>query len=425
MIKTIKINEYGNNKIITNKKESIEFLNPQKIFIPLLDNEIKYNSLVTEDDYVKVYQVIAKSEKFDIPIHSPISGRVISVNHKMWTNSGKLISCLVIENDFLEKKLFSDYILEELSREKILLKIKESGIIGMGGAGFPTYIKYQANDINTLIINCCECEPFITCDYRLIIEHPMKLINGIHYGLIATNAKKAIIAVKKYNKELIKVLCNYIDNKISVVPVPDKYPVGWERYLVYKIIKKKYDKIPSEVNCVVSNASTIVAINEAVKYNKPLIERMVTITGLCLKSPVNIYCKIGTNVDEILEYIDGFKKKYHKKHMIAGGVMTGKSIIDENLIVTKTLNSVIINPHLHEQEVFNCIGCGKCSYVCPSKLTPTEIHKYYRLKDYDELTKLCAQNCIQCGLCSYICPSRIDLSFFTLKAKDLVKRGKK
>ena len=373
---------------------------------------------------MKVGQVVAISEKFNIPIHSSISGFVRTINQKMWTNSGKLIPCAVIENDYLDSEINIEKI-TEFNRENILKRIEDAGIVGMGGAGFPTFIKYKAENIETLIINCCECEPFITCDYRLMLEYPLKLINGIHYALLATNADRAVIAVKKYNIKLINTLKKYCDEKISIFTIKDKYPVGWERYLVDKIIKKKYYKIPSEVNCIVSNASTIVAINDAVKHNRPLMERMVTITGYSLKNPVNVYCKVGTNISEIIDYIEGIKNKYHRNNIIVGGIMTGKSIIDDNIVVTKSLNSIIINPHLDKQDyMLNCIGCGKCSNVCPSKLTPTEIQKYLKFKNKEELEKLGAQNCIQCGLCSYICPSRINLSFSTLKAKEFVLRGR-
>lgn len=423
MIKTIKITEHKDNKKLTANQYSKTFLTPEYIYIPLYDNNDEYESLIKENDIVKIGEVVAISKKFKIPIHSSISGTVTSLSKKMWTNNGKLINCIEIKNNYKEESLI-EYNNKKIDRQTILNIIKESGIIGMGGAGFPTNIKYNNDNINTLIINACECEPFITCDYRLIMDQTLKLINGIHYALIATNAKEAIIAIKKDKIDAIELLKEYIDDKIKLYLVDDKYPVGWEKYLVTKITKKNYDKLPIEVNCIVSNVSTIIAIDEAVKYNKPLIERMVTFTGYCLNAPINVYCKIGTNIEEIINYISGIKHKYHKKHLIAGGAMTGKSISGDNLIVTKTLNSIIINPYLRKQnEIEVCIGCGKCSYICPTKLTPTQIIKYYSLKDIEELKQLKSTSCISCGLCSYVCPSRIDLTFLTTRAKEFVLRG--
>ena len=172
------------------------------------------------------------------------------------------------------------------------------------------------------------------------------------------------------------------------------------------------------------NIQTIIAIYNAVKYNLPLMKRAVTITGYCLDKQVNINLKIGTNIEEILNNVCMIKHKYQKINLIAGGPMTGKSILSTNLIVTKTLNSVIINPCLeNETKCLPCIGCGKCAEVCPVKLTPTEIIKYYNKKDINQLKSLKADYCIRCGLCSYICPSRIELTINTSKASDFVKRG--
>ena len=423
MIKTKRINELRNNKNITAYKHSKAFITPKYIYIPLYDNNEEYEVFVNINDKVKIGQKIAISKKYNIISHSSISGVVTSLNKKMWTNNGKYVECVEIENDYKEESIIK-YENNPVTKENIISSIFDSGIVGMGGAGFPTYIKYSNDNIHTLIINACECEPFITCDYRLIIEQTLKLINGIHYALIALNASKAIIAIKKDKKEVIDLLSQLLDDKIEIVKVKNSYPVGWEKYLVNKIVKKNYEKIPLEVNTIVSNVSTIIAINEAVKYNKPLIERMVTITGYCLNEPINVYCKIGTSIHEILDYIGGIKHKYHKKHLIAGGAMTGKSLVSEELIVTKTLNSVIINPYLKNKNEINiCIGCGKCSYVCPAKLTPTLIMKNYSLKNTEELKQLNAINCIGCGLCSYICPSRIDLTFLTVKAKEFLIRG--
>ena len=423
MIKTKKITEYNDNKNLTSYKHSKTFLTPKYIYIPLHDNIDEYELLVNLYDNVKIGQKIAVSKKFNILSHSSVSGVVTSINKKMWINTGKLVECIEIENDYKEDSLIK-YKNYQITKETILSCIFDSGIVGMGGAGFPTYIKYNNDHINTLIINACECEPFITCDNRLIMEQSLKLINGIHYALIALNAKEAIIAIKNDKVEAIETLEQLIDEKIKIRKIKNSYPVGWERYLVNKIIKKKYNKIPLEVNTVVSNVSTLIAIDEAVKYNKPLIERMVTITGYCLNEPINVYCKIGTCVHEVLEYIGGIKHKYHKKHLISGGAMTGKAIVSDELVVTKNMNSVIINPYLKKQNNINvCIGCGKCSLVCPSKLTPTLIMKNYSLKNKEELNQLYAASCISCGLCSYVCPSRIDLTFLTTKAKEYVIRG--
>jgi len=424
-MKLTKINECKNNKQLTNNSNIIEY-EPKYIYIPLFDNNEKYETSLNINDYVKIGQVLAKGVKTNTYIHSSISGNIISIDKKMYINSGLKVNCIEIKNDYKKECIFKNNIDEnnDYDKQQIINKIEAAGIIGMGGAGFPTALKYKNKSFSTLIINGCECEPFITCDYRLMIEQTIKLINGIHYILKAIDGKIAYICIKEEYQEVFNILDQYIDDKIKIMKIKNKYPVGYERYLVETITKKKYDKLPSEVDCVVNNVSTTIAIYEAVKYNMPLLSRVVTVTGYCLDKQVNIRLKIGTNIEEILENVCIIKHKYYNKHLIAGGPMTGKSIPESNLIVTKTLNSVIINPFLKKQnDILPCIGCGKCSNVCPMKLTPTQILFYYNKKDKDELRKLKANNCIKCGLCSYICPSRIELTLNTSKASDLIRRG--
>ena len=424
-MKITKITEFKDNKYLTSNQKSIVFYEPKQIYLPFVDNNEQYNSLVKLNDYVKIGQKVLISENSKIYLHSSISGYVTDLNKKMWTSSGKLISCIEIENDYKNESVIETEI-NPLTRQYIINKIQECGIVGMGGAGFPTYKKYLNNNLDILIVNCCECEPFITCDYRIIVEKTKKLIDGIKYVLKAINSSKAYIAIKEDKNELINILYEYEDENIKIFIVKDKYPVGYERYLVEKITRKKYGKLPSEVNCVVNNPSTILAIHDAIKSNIPLIHRLVTFTGYCLKNPINVHCKIGTPVNEVINNICGIKHKYLKKHLIAGGVMTEKSSPSDNLIVNKSINSVIFNPFLKNMKNIKvCIGCGKCSEICPMKLTPTEIQKEYSNNNVDSLLALKAILCIQCGLCSYVCPSRIELTYFTGKAREFIRKVKK
>lgn len=423
MIKTVKINEFPDNKELTAYQKSKKFLTPEYIYIPLFDNNIEYQCLVEINEKVKVGQVVAKSKKYDIPYHSSVSGEVESIECKMWTTHNKMVNCIKIKNDYLDNSIIN-YSNHTLDRESLIKIIKECGIVGMGGAGFPTYIKYNNDNIKTLIINACECEPFITCDYRLLLEQTIKFINGIHYALLATNAEQAVIAIKYNKREVIEILNEYIDDKIKIYKVKDMYPVGWEKYLVNKIIKKNYNKLPIEVNCIVSNVATIISVDEAIKYNKPLIEKMITVSGYSLNKPINVYCKIGTSFSEIISNIGGLKDINEKSSLIVGGAMTGRSAINNNIVITKSLNSIIITPVIEKNNMISCIGCGKCSLYCPSKLTPTQIIKQYTLKNNDELEKLKTLNCVSCGVCSYVCPSHIELTFLMNKSKEYLVRGK-
>lgn len=420
-IKTIKINEFRDNKNLTKNKQTITFSDPTKVYIPLFDSGVNFEPVVKIGDYVKIGQLVALSkEKFELFSHSSISGIVKSLESKMWTNSGKLVKCIEIENDY-KGDIYLDSENNDYTKEEFVEKIKKYGIVGMGGSGFPTYVKYSGKELDYLIVNACECEPFITCDYRSILEFTFKIVNGIHCILNAIEGKKAYIALKRKNKEIIKRLESCIDDKIEIVPVEDEYPTGWERYLVYKIFKRKYDKLPSEINCVVNNVFTIISIYDCVKLCKPLIERIVTFTGNELEEPINVYCKIGTPIKEVIEYIKGYKNKFQKNVLTLGGPMTGVSVPSENAVVTKNLSCILINKYLNEKEK-TCIGCGRCANVCPSKLTPTEILKYYKLKNNKELISLNVLNCIQCGLCSYVCPSRIELTYYMNNSKKMVRK---
>ena len=421
-MRTTKIIEYKDNKQLTMNNSIIDY-EPKYIYIPLFDNNEKYESKLMVNDYVQIGQVVARGIRTNTLLHSSISGVVVSTDKKMYINSGLKVNCIEIKNDYSNKSIIQNTNWK-YDRTEIIERIETAGIIGMGGAGFPTALKYKNKTFSTLIVNGCECEPFITCDYRLMVEQAIKLINGIHYVLKAIDGKVAYICIKEHYHDLYNILNQYIDDKIKIFSVENKYPVGYERYLVEKITNKKYDKLPSEVDCVVNNVSTIIAIHDAVKYNAPLISRVLTITGYCLDRQINIKAKLGTNIEEIFENVCMIKHKYYDKHMIAGGPMTGKCIPESNLIVTKTLNCIIINPYLKKQkDILPCIGCGKCANICPMKLTPTQILFYYNKKDKDELKKLKANMCIKCGLCSYICPSRIDLTIITSKASDLIRRG--
>ena len=420
MFKTFHINDYKENKKLTCDKEIINYLNPLNIYIPLIDNNITYKPLVNINEYVCKGQVIARSDDGNnFPIHSSVSGIVSDLNYKMWTNNGKLINCISISNDFKEKFYYKKY--DVVDKTSFIELLKENGIVGLGGSGFFTYRKYINSNIDTLIVNGCECEPFISCDYRLMIERIYDLIEGIKIIKKYLNIKNVYICIKNNKLELIKSFEKFINKDINLILLKDKYPVGWEKYLVYKCLKKKYKSYPFEVGCVVNNTSTIISIYDAFVYSKPLIERVVTFTGTCLENPINVNVKIGTSVNEVLNFLGGINNNILYKSLTVGGLFTGKSMSFDNICITKSTNAIIINELSNNNfNSFECIGCGKCSDVCPVYLSPILIKIQYIDKNKNELKELKSMNCINCGLCSYICPSKVDLSFFTNKSKELL-----
>ncbi|MCK5732174.1 MAG: RnfABCDGE type electron transport complex subunit C, partial [Tenericutes bacterium] len=318
---------------------------------------------------------------------------------------------------------------DSLTRFDLIEMMKNAGLSGLGGAGFPTYVKYQAREeIDTIIVNAVECEPYITCDYHFILTYPEKLLKGLSYLIRAAGAKKGVIAYKNYNVKIKKVLQDLLlkyDN-IELFEMNDVYPAGWEKYIIERVTGKTYINLPSEIGVIENNSTTAIIFSDIVEHNIPLVSRPVTITGEGITNPMNFYCPIGTKVSELVEkcggYIDGLDPK--TSNYIAGGPMTGRAIFIDDLIINDTLGSVIVKPYKegHHPE---CLGCGKCAEVCPVYLTPTEIRDAFKNKNVDLIKQLNTVKCIQCGLCSYVCPSHIEITDFVVRAKDLLRKETK
>lgn len=406
------------------KKEMLEFIKPQKIYIPLENKSgIKYKKLVNVGDYVFKGQVVAMNESIDFPIHSSVSGYVVE-NESNELNTGKKVECIAIENDFKEKyqeKLGSIKEISNYSKEEFIELLKTSGITGLGGSDFPTFLKYNTDSkINYLLVNGVECEPYISCDKVVMSKYMEKILEAVDAILEIMKIKKAYIVVKSSNIESQKVINKYINTypNIKLALMPDMYPAGWERNIVEVVLHKKYDKYPVEVGAIVSNVSTIYAIYEMLKYNTPLTERIITITGTGIRKPSNIKVKIGTKLSEIIENIEGYKD-IKKPIFIAGGPMMGSSLPNDNLIVTKDLNCVLVIDDI-ELTNYPCIKCGKCTNVCPVHLLPVMIMN--NIGNEKKLKELMPQKCIECGLCSYICPSKIEVREYVRIAKGRVNK---
>ena len=406
------------------KKEMLEFIKPQKIYIPLENKSgIKYKKLVNVGDYVFKGQVVAMNESIDFPIHSSVSGYVVE-NESNELNTGKKVECIAIENDFKEKyqeKLGSIKEISNYSKEEFIELLKTSGITGLGGSDFPTFLKYNTESkINYLLVNGVECEPYISCDKVVMSKYMEKILEAVDAILEIMKIKKAYIVVKSSNIESQKVINKYINTypNIKLALMPDMYPAGWERNIVEVVLHKKYDKYPVEVGAIVSNVSTIYAIYEMLKYNTPLTERIITITGTGIRKPSNIKVKIGTKLSEIIENIEGYKD-IKKPIFIAGGPMMGSSLPNDNLIVTKDLNCVLVIDDI-ELTNYPCIKCGKCTNVCPVHLLPVMIMN--NIGNEKKLKELMPQKCIECGLCSYICPSKIEVREYVRIAKGRVNK---
>lgn len=423
MVMTMRV-EIDKHKITNN--DLIYLTKPSKVYIPLISgNDTDITVLVNKGEYVYKGTMIAKRKgDFRIPIHSSVSGTVLDFEEKTCFNGSK-VKCVVIKNDFKEllnqpqniKKNITDY-----TKQEFINVLRDNGIIGLGGAGFPTYVKYDNDNIKTLIVNAVECEPYITADEMLSKTKCEEILEAIDAIIDINNIEQAIIAIKETNVELRKIFDNYIGTylKIKIKCVKNYYPAGWEKNLVEDVIGKSYDRLPLELGVVVNNISTIYAIYEALKYNKPLIERIITFSGDALKTPSNVLVKIGTPVEEILNQLG----RKQNSVIISGGPMMGIKVIDD-LVISSNQNSILSLSEIKSCPS-NCLRCGKCVEVCPAKLTPVSIMNKVNSKkcNFDSLTEMQPLKCIECGLCSYICPAKILVREEVKKAKKVIKEGK-
>ena len=403
------------------------FLKPKYIYIPLVSGSDKNITIVAKKgDYVYKGSIVGKSKgNFRIPIYSSVSGIVLGYEEKSYLDGTK-VKCIKIENDFKEQTLSNSRTVNKISKyskEDFIKVLQECGVIGLGGAGFPTYVKYNTDKkIDTLIVNAVECEPYITSDYVLVNDKLEEVLEAMDAVIEINGIKEGIIAIKKSNSDLIKRFSNYLGTypKIRVVGVDNIYPAGWERSIITKVKGVDYHSLPLEKGIVVNNVSTMYAIYEALKYHKPLVERIVTFTGESLKTPQNVLVKNGTLVTDIIEYLGGTINNDYL--LIAGGPMMGSDIEDKDLVITANLNCVLLKEPL-EDIIVNCMRCGKCTNVCPAHLSPVLIKD--NLDNVKKLCKLRAKRCIGCGLCSYVCPSKIRLRELVGEAKKKIDSGVK
>ena len=403
----------------------MNWLDPDFVYYPLSIGGSDYIRLVEVGSKVMMgQQILLRDGRFGHPICSSVSGTVTAIK-KQWHQSGKMIDMLEIQNDHQDLACYMPTSNTNLNREEIIEKVKNAGIVGLGGAGFPTYVKYlPAQAADYVIINAAECEPYLTCDQMCLLEETNKFIRGLEYIMIANMAKKGVVAVKKSHPDVIEALKNAIKDKnnISLYLLNDVYPAGWEKYIVEHVTKKSYIGLPREAGAVVNNVQTAIAVCEAVEENKPLIDRVITITGDGIKEPRNYRVKIGSKINSLIELSDGYTSSLNDAYIICGGPMTGRALFFDDLVITSTVGSIIVNEK-HNTKALECIGCGKCSENCPAYLTPTAIKQAYLSNNVSDLASLNVNKCVQCGLCSYVCPSRVEMTDYMAKAKEMLAKA--
>lgn len=415
-------------KELSEHKDVIEVKPGKNVLIPLFANHSQnFNLLVKEGDPVFVGTKLAICEdRMTVPIYSSVSGVVKEVR-KVMHSSLKPIAHVVIEPDGKQTSVVSfeplDY--ERASREELVAFMMNAGIVGCGGACFPTYMKYRnVKNIEKLIINAVECEPFITADYKMIEANAAEMVLGVKAMKKMADAKEALIAIKKSHPELISIAEKACENEkdIHVVAVPDVYPMGWERVLVRELMHKEYEKLPAEVGAVVNNATTAIAFARALTKGQPIVDKVVTVSGDGVRNPVNVHVAVGTPVHEIIEACGGYTAQEVK--LIAGGPMMGKTIVNDQWVVDRATNAITVLA-TKEFDSVACLRCGRCSDHCPAGLQPVRIAQAVKLGDKEAMKKRAALDCIECGLCTYVCPSRLDVTENVRKAKRTLMTARK
>ena len=395
-------------------------------------------AIVEKGDHVLIGQKIAEAGGFvSSPIYATVSGTVKAIEPRRVITGDNVMS-IVIENDgqYEEVEFKEPKPVEVLLKEEIINLIKEGGIVGMGGAGFPTHVKLSPKEpdkIDFVIANCSECEPYLTSDYRKMIEEPEKLVEGLSIILRLFDNARGILAVEDNKPDCVQILKKIVkDNnleRITVIPLKTKYPQGAERQLIYATTGRAINSsmLPADAGCVVNNVDTIISIYNAVKLGRPLMRRIVTVTGDCIKDPVNFSVRIGTNYAELIEEAGGFVKEPEK--IVSGGPMMGFAIFDTNVPCTKTSSALLCLSHdyvSHANETA-CINCGRCVEVCPGRVVPSRLADYAQHKDKEAFEKANGMECCECGCCSYICPAKRQLtqSIKSMRRMILADRKKK
>lgn len=393
-------------------------------------------AIVAKGDHVLTGQKIAEAGAFvSAPIYATVSGTVKAIEpHRVVT--GDNVMSIVIENDGLYEEVEYPHVKppEEMSKEEIVERIKEAGIVGMGGAGFPTFIKLSPKEpekIEYVIANCAECEPYLTSDYRRMMEEPEKLVEGLKISLRLFDNARGILAVEDNKPDCIELLKNLTkeETRISVKALKTKYPQGAERQLIYAATGRKINSsmLPADAGCIVDNVDTIVAIYHAVVEGKPLMNRIVTVTGDAVADPRNFIVRIGTNYHELIEEAGGFKKEPAK--IVSGGPMMGFAIFNLDVPTTKTASALLCltEDAVSETEPSACIHCGRCVEACPSRIVPSMLADYAENYNEEAFLSHNGMECCECGCCSYVCPAKRQLTqaIKSMRKMQLAKKNAK
>ncbi|MBO5377979.1 MAG: electron transport complex subunit RsxC [Ruminiclostridium sp.] len=424
-LRTVKLPHFNNAAEIA----STEIRLPEKVIISMSQHGgVPCTPLVNVGDTVKTGQLIGISDAvISAPVHSSVTGKVTEIT-EIINVFGKRNKAVVIETD-LRQTLHEDIKPPVIdTREDFIKAVKDSGSVGLGGAGFPTYVKLNCPEdsgVDTLVVNGAECEPYITSDYRAFMEDGEKIAAGIRIILEKLGLKRAVIGIEADKPQAIKKMRSLTekDDNISVASLKSLYPQGAEKVLIYNTTGRVVEagKLPMAAGCIVINCSTVAFIYDYIKTGIPLIKRRITVDGPIVNKPANLIVPVGIRIKDILEAANVRKQP---DRVLMGGPMMGTCIYDENTPVSKTNNAVLLFADTKPSATTACIRCGRCVNACSMGLMPTELEHAYDAKDSELLEKLNINLCMNCGACTFVCPAKRNISEKNQLAKLFVRQSK-
>lgn len=423
-------------KELTSQQEIKRAQVPEMVYLPLSQHlGAPLEPLVKKGERVKLGQKIAASENFvSAPVHASVSGTVVAIQKMAHPVLG-YGQCIVIENDGLDEK---DTTLEEkfpkgreLSPEEMRTLVLEAGIVGLGGATFPTHVKYtppKEAKIDYVLLNGAECEPYLTADHRVMVEKADRVIRGLEYILQILGCEKGVIGIEDNKPDAIEALtkASAALPHIQIKSCPAQYPQGSEKHLIYTCLGRTVPsgKLPLDIGVVVNNVGTAVAVADAIEHRKPLYERVVTVSGPGVQNPANYWVRLGTLFSQLIEESGGYQGEVGK--IIAGGPMMGKSVFTDQIPVIKGTSGILVFrvEDLNRERERNCVRCAQCVDRCPMYLEPTTIVQLVKREQLDEALRLGLMDCIECGCCAYSCPARIPLTQYLRQGKHAFRQRK-
>jgi len=407
---------------------------PKIAIIPLIQHTgAPCEPIVKVGDKVKVGTKIGDSGKFvSSPVHSSISGTVLSIDKSPHPSLGQSLS-VYIENDEKNEPdpaYFKQKNIDSLNADEIRSIIRDAGIVGLGGAAFPTHVKLtppKEKKIDTLIINGAECEPYLTCDYRLMIENSCEILKGVRIIKKVLGVEKVFIAIEKNKPRAIRLMQQFLED-VKVAELKTLYPQGSEKTMIKGILNREVPSggLPLDIGVVVQNVGTACAVYEAVERGKPLIERVVTVSGSCVKEPANLRVKIGTPIKDLIEQCGGLTGEPAK--IIVGGPMMGIAQYSDSVPVTKATTGVLVfgkNEILNNDKWQQCISCSRCTDACPVGLVPSVLSMAAEKDKFGTAQEYNVFDCFECGNCGYVCPSKRPMVQLIKYAKSQILKKQK